>query len=181
MYPIVRLAKDVWRASRQPRLENPTDTNITHHICWPQDLDFMMELNNGRMLSLYDLGRFALATRIGLIGVVRQQKWGLSMAGHNIRYRRNIRPFERFEMRSRVVCWDDRFTYMEQSMWKGSGECASHMVSRVALTQGGKLIAPNNIPKAMGRDQTSPPMPGWVAQWVKTEVKRPWPPMQETQ
>lgn len=179
MFPFVRLIKDVALARRQPRLARLTDMHVSHHICWPHDLDIWLELNNGRALSLYDLGRSALAERTGLITILRQRKWGLTMAGTSTRFRRRIHGFERFEMRSRALCWDDRFVYLEQSMWKRSGDCASHVLYRAAVTDKNGIVAPQKVLAALGQDETSPAMPDWVRNWTKADATRPWPPMQE--
>ncbi len=179
MFPFVRVLKDVYLASRQPRFEALTQTHVSHHICWPHDLDFFLELNNGRAMSLYDIGRTAMAQRAGLLEVVRRERWGLTMAGSTTRFRRRIFGFERFEMRSRATCWDDRFMYLEQSMWKKNGECASHVLFRAAVTDRNGLIPPTRVLQAMGRDDASPEMPDWMQAWCAAEDKRPWPPMQD--
>lgn len=178
MFPFVRIAKDLVLARRLPRFETLTDTHISQHICWPHDLDFWLELNNGRALSLYDIGRTAMAQRAGLIDVIRRERWGLTMAGSFTRFRRRIHGFERFEMHSRALCWDDKFMYLEQSMWKRNGECASHVLFRAAVTDKRGLIAPDRVLEAMGRTDPSPQMPDWVLAWVAAEDKRPWPPIQ---
>ena len=179
MFPFVRILKDMFFASRLPPLENLTDTHISQHICWPHDLDFWLELNNGRAQSLYDIGRIAMGQRAGLVAVLRREKWALTMAGSCTRFRRRIHGFERFEMRSRVICWDNKFTYIEQSMWKKGGECASHVLCRAAVTDKNGIIAPNRVWSAMDQDTPSPEMPAWVAAWCAAEDHRPWPPMQD--
>lgn len=179
MFPFIRAAKDLVVATRQPPLAQLTDAHISHHICWPHDLDFWLELNNGRALTLYDIGRFAMAQRAGLIAALRRENWGLTMAGSCTRFRRRIHGFERFEMRSRAVCWDDKFTYIEQSMWKTNGECASHVVYRAAVTDKNGIVGPERVLEAMGQRADSPPMPKWIAAWCATEDQRPWPPMQD--
>jgi acyl-CoA thioesterase FadM len=177
MFPFVRLAKDMIVARRQPAI-GMTDLHVSHHMVWPWDLDMFAELNNGRTLTLYDLGRMGLGWRAGLIAALKEQKWGMTMAGSSARYRRRLRMFERFEMRSRAVCWDDKFTYLEQSMWKANGECASHVLYRSAVTDRNGIVSPERVLAAMGQDVISPPMPDWVAAWVEAEAVRPWPPMQ---
>ena len=62
MYPFIRMAKELLVFRNAPRLALG-DTHISHHICWPWDLDVWMELNNGRTLTLYDLGRIPMAHR----------------------------------------------------------------------------------------------------------------------
>ena len=177
MFPFVRFIKDITMARRMPALTSFDEVHVSNHICWPWDLDFFAELNNGRTLTLYDLGRFGMAQRGGLIAALFKHKWGLTMAGATVRYRRRITAFERFEMRSQAVCWDDRFMYLEQSMWKRNGECASHVIYRSALTEKGKGIPPARMAEALGQSPISPPMPDHIAAWVAAEAKRPWPPM----
>ena len=179
MFPFIRLAKDVFLASRQPPLNQITDTHISQHICWPQDLDMFLELNNGRALTLFDLGRIGMAQRTGLITVLKRKKWGLTMAGSCTRFRRRIRGFERFEVRSRVVCWDARFTYIEQSMWKRNGECANHVLYRAAVTDKNGLISTDRVMAALCLNLAQPEVPDWIANWIAAEDTRPWPPMQD--
>lgn len=179
MYPIFRMAHSIWRARKAPQ-SGPFDVYVSHHVCWPWDIDMWMELNNGRTLTLYDLGRIPLAQVNGLLDVVRRKRWGLTMAGVVVRYRRRIRAFERFEMRSRLLCWDERFFYLEQSMWKRNGDCANHAVYRAAVTDRNGIVASDIVAKAMNRpDLVSPEMPEWVALWLQAEAARPWPPMQD--
>ncbi|MFD3191248.1 acyl-CoA thioesterase [Sedimentitalea sp. HM32M-2] len=179
MFPVFRLIKDMLIARRQPPLPL-TGTHVSRHICWPWDLDLWMELNNGRAMTLYDLGRSMNAQRVGLVRAVTQNRWGMTMAGSSVRFRRRIRGFERFEMRSRAVCWDDRFLYLEQTMWKRSGECASHVLFRAAVTDRNGIVPIDRVLAAMGRSGAqSPEMPDWIAGWCHADAGRPWPPMQD--
>ncbi len=179
MFPVVRLIKDMLLARRLPPLAL-TETHVSRHICWPWDLDLWLELNNGRAMTLYDLGRSANAQRVGLVRAIARQRWGMTMAGSTVRFRRRIRGFERFEMRSRAVCWDDRFIYLEQSMWKRDGECASHVLFRAAVTDRNGIVPPARVLAAMGlAGAPSPEMPGWIRAWCAADADRPWPPMQD--
>ncbi len=38
MYPFIRMAKELWISRNQPQLELG-EIHISHHICWPWDLD----------------------------------------------------------------------------------------------------------------------------------------------
>ena len=49
----------------------------SYHICWPWDLDFWFELNNGRALTLYDLGRIPFSGRSGFSKVIFKKNMGL--------------------------------------------------------------------------------------------------------
>ena len=80
MYPFGRLVWQMIIASRQPKLSN-WDEHTSHHYCMPWDVDMFGEMNNGRVLTFTDLGRFPLALRGGLIKVIWRNKWQLTMAG----------------------------------------------------------------------------------------------------
>lgn len=174
MYPFIRLLKEFWVHRNAPPLP-PLGTHVSHHICWPWDLDLWMELNNGRTLTLFDLGRLPLAGRVGLISVLKRERWSLTMAGAAVRYRRRVRMFERVEMRSRAVGYDDKFFYLEQSLWKGD-TCCSHIVYRSAVTDRNGIVPPLRVAEAWGSDIPNPDLPAWIKTWIDAEATRPWPP-----
>ena len=87
MYPSLRLGIELALARRSPPLALGA-VHVSHHTCWPWDIDPWLELNNGRTLTLYDLGRVPLAARSGLVRALRANRWGLTVAGSSVRYRR---------------------------------------------------------------------------------------------
>ncbi|MCB1333532.1 MAG: thioesterase family protein [Roseivivax sp.] len=176
MYPLIRMAK-AWAMARKAKPLPVLGEHVSHHMCLPWDLDIWHELNNGRTLTIYDLGRIPLVMRTGLWATVRRHGWGLTMAGATVRYRRRIRVFERITMRSRAVYWDARFLYLEQSMWTAGGECANHVVYRAAFTGPGGIVPPAQVMAAQGHTRPSPPAPPFVAAWIEAETLRPWPPV----
>ena len=86
MFPFVRMIKDIVLARNLPPLADFSEIHESTHICWPWDIDFFGEMNNGRVLTIYDLGRFASAQRGGLIKALYVNKWGLAMAGAMVRW-----------------------------------------------------------------------------------------------
>lgn len=178
MYPVLRLIWQLFIHRRSPHLP-VTGTHVSHHYCMPWDIDLWRELNNGRTLTIYDLGRIPLARRVGLVALLRRHRWGLTIAGASVRYRRRITVFERIEMRSRLITWDARFAYIEQSMWKASGECANHVLYRAALTGDGGIIPPARVMAELRHPDPAPRAPEWVHAWIEADAQRPWPPMQE--
>jgi acyl-CoA thioesterase FadM len=174
MYPFLRLALGMARARRQPPLDLVA-AHVSQHRCWPWDLDPWVELNNGRTLTIYDLGRLPLALRTGLAATLRAQGWGLTVAGVSVRYRRRVRAFDRITTVSRCLGWDARFLYVEQAMWV-RGEAASNILLRMAVTSRDGIVAPAAVLAAMGRPADGPALPDWVQAWIAAEALRPWPP-----
>jgi acyl-CoA thioesterase FadM len=178
MYPVPRLLFQAWRHRATPPLDL-FDTHESEHICWPWDLDIFGELNNGRALTIYDLGRIPWSARIGLTTTLRRQRWQVAVAGASVRYRRRVRAFDRIRMLTRGLGWDARFFYVEQSMRLPSGEVASHVLIRSAVTDRSGIVAPARVLAAMGLDLPSPDLPQWARAWTEAESFRPWPPMED--
>ncbi|MCC5955976.1 MAG: acyl-CoA thioesterase [Natronohydrobacter sp.] len=174
MYPIFRFLKEILKFRNAPAL-GLLETHVSHHRCWPWDLDPWIELNNGRTLTLYDLGRIPMGMRTGLTSMLRAQGWGITVAGNTTRYRKRIKAFQRFEMRSRCIGWDARFFYIEQAMWLGK-DCANHILIRSAITSAQGIVPPVRVLEAMGQMQDSPELPGWVQAWIAADAERAWPP-----
>ena len=178
MYPFIRMAKELF-VNKSAQNLSVGEIHESFHICWPWDLDFWFELNNGRALTLYDLGRIPFSGKSGFSRFIFKNRWSMTMAGANVRYRKRIRAFDRIKMQTRTVCWDDRFLYIEQCMWNSKNECAGHIIYRAAFVGKDGIIDPQRIFDEIKLKQQSPKMPDWLRGWVESEKKRPWPPMQE--
>ena len=174
MYPFLRLATNMITASREPALGTDA-THISTHIAMPWDIDMFMEVNNGRLLSLYDLGRFGLAVRIGLIATLRREGWWLTVAGSSVQYRRRLLAFQRYTMHSQAVGRDERFFYLSQSMWRGD-TALSHAFFRTAVVDKGGIVETDRVAVAMGRQDWNPDLPQYARNWIEAEATRPWPP-----
>ncbi len=174
MYPYIRMAKELWTFRNAPKLSILAPHISTHRI-WPVDLDPWRELNNGRTLTLFDLGRIPMSLRMGFKDVARANGWGITVAGNSTRYRRRVTLFQKLTQISRVIGWDARFTYIEQSFWRGD-DCTSHMLLRSAFVGKSGIVPPSEVLAALGQAQDSPPLPDWIAQWVEADALRPWPP-----
>ena len=176
MYPFIRLAHQFWLV-RKTELKDPKATHVSYHRCWPWDIDMFGELNNGRTLTLYDLGRLPMGAQLGLMKSLKRNRWGLTMAGVTVRYRRRIKTFEKFSMKSRFLGWDDKFVYLEQSMWKLDGECAGHAMYRSAVTDKNGIVSPTVVMEDLGLTEVENTIPDWVKNWIDADATRPWPPM----
>lgn len=175
MYPFVRMAYQIWRHRNDGSL-GVDETHVSHHICWPWDLDFMMELNNGRSLTLYDLGRIPYAKRIGLLDVLKKNDWTMAMAGATVRWRRRVRMFQKLKMHTHFLGRDARFIYMLQTLWHGEHPTSS-IVYRIAIANKDGIIPTDKVaaqlPDGYAVEKV---LPEWVQKWIDAENARTWPP-----
>ena len=172
MYPIIRMMRQYLKYRSKPL---PLDgVHVSTHYCLPVDLDVWMELNNGRTLTLYDLGRIPLVRRVGILDMLKQNGWSFTIAGCSVRYRKRVTVFNKLEMRSKIVGYDARFLYIVQSMWH-KGEATSSALLRLAVTGNG--IVPSDVwTKTLGKPDWNPTLPDWVQAWAEAEGQRVWPP-----
>ncbi len=176
MYPVIRMLKELAVHRGAPPLTGSQE-HVSTHLCWPWDIDVWLELNNGRTLTLFDLGRVVLLQRIGAVAALRRNRWAGTVAGASIRYRSRVRMFDRLTIRSRVTGYDARFVYVEQSMWRGA-TCTSHALVRIAVTSRAGIVPTEEVRAAMDLPPSAP-LPPWIAAWAEADAKRPWPPMTE--
>jgi len=175
MYPFLRLGLNLFAARKLPAMD-PLDMHVSQHRCRLVDCDIFGEMNNGRILTLYEMGRFQAAVRMGLWALLKKQRWGLTVAGTSIRYRKRITPFEKYETRTRIATWDERFVYIEQGMYKMNGECASNVLLRTAVVEKGRAVLTARLIEALGVTHPRPEPADWVQNWIDAEATRIWPP-----
>lgn len=132
----------------------------------PSDLDLNFHMNNGRYLALMDLGRFELMLRTGLFrkGVLR--RWMPVVADIKIRYWRSLKPFQKVDLNTRLVSWDERWFYLEQR-FEHKGKLMARALIKVAFVQARHTLPTATVLEVMNTQLENPPLPdefqkGWV-------------------
>lgn len=174
MYPVIRMAKELVKFRNAPKL-GIDEMHVSTHICWPIDIDIFGELNNGRTLTLYDLGRLVMGKRMGLMAALRKNGWGMTMAGASVRYRRRVKMFQKITMKTCALGRDARFIYLHQSMWH-KDQATSSVLYRTAITDKNGIVPTQRVADALGYPDWNPELPAWVVNWIKAEDTRTWPP-----
>lgn len=173
MYPYLRSARVILSAWLGSRIDFDAESVVRMRV-WLGDIDVFSELNNGRHLTLMDLGRFDLAVRSGFLRTVHHEGWGLTVGGASVRFRHRVPPFSRICLRSRVVGHDHRWFYFHQRIEGGDRLCSSALV-RTAVIEKGRLVPVARVLEALEMPDSAPGLPGWVRAWVDAEAQRPWP------
>ena len=174
MYPLIRFFTTSIHAAMSKAIELDAVCE-TSFRCMPWDIDMFFEMNNGRVLTLCDLGRFSLAIRTGLAKALKENSWGLVVAGSTARYRQRVRVFNKITMRTQVVAFDERWFYIVQSMWV-KGQPTSSVLLRTGVTSKGKVVPSNEVLDALGATNLMLEPSEWVKSWINSEENRPWPP-----
>ena len=174
MYPYFRALYFMAKARNMPKI-GLYNWHVATHRAWPWDTDLFGELNHGRILTLFELDRWASTTRIGIMSHVIKQRLMFPVAGLSVRYRKRIPTWQTYRVQTRFLGFDDRFTYVEQSMWQGD-TCMNHLLLRAAIKDKTGTIKPRDFLERFGYDTAQPALPEWTQNWINAEATRPWPP-----
>lgn len=148
------------------------DESRVRFTVFPHDCDLNFHLNAGRFISFMDVARMELLARMRLIRRLLKRGWRPVMGGIVVRYRRSILPFERFDVRSRVLGWDEKWIYLEHIVEKNGVFCASAYV-RTVIRSKERTLAPSEILELAGAAGTpSPALPEFVSTWRDAEDRR---------
>ena len=156
------LAATAWRPALDPR----TATSRLMFRVLPNDLDINLHMNNGRYLTVMDLGRVDLVLRSGLWRAIWKNGWAPTLGAVVIRYRQELRPFERYRLETRLTAWSESIAIMEQTFVVASGPRRGRVAAH-ALVKAGfydrkkrtqipvrRLVAELGLPEA---ESASPP------------------------
>lgn len=151
--------------SRRARcsLLGPVDTEFR---VLPNDLDALFHVNNGVYLTLMDLGRTDLLLRSGVFSKLRKKGWYPVLASETIRFKRSLKLWQRFTIRTRVVGWDERSVYLEQQFISKGSLVAKAVVDARFLAKKGGAVTPEALLQFLEIDTASPTLEPWVATWI---------------
>ncbi|PWC52360.1 thioesterase family protein [Azospirillum sp. TSO22-1] len=160
---LFRLVLVIVASLLRKRLAPMEESRVAFRV-WPSDLDLNMHMTNARYFSVMDLGRLDLVVRSGMAGTMLRNRWRPVLGASTMRFRRPLKPFQRYEVVSRVLCWDDRWFYMEQRAETPQGTAAVAVMQGAFVGKGG-IVAPAAMLREAGMPHESPPMPDFVASW----------------
>lgn len=141
-------------------------TTVVRMRVWPLDLDLNRHVTNGRYFTLADIGRMDYVLRSGAFRVALRHKavpivgdtWG--------KFRRELRLFEAFEIHTRMLGWDDKWTFMEHR-FVSKGRVVGVVVMRGLFRAGRGTVAPGEFALELGLPEQSPSMPPWLTDWSR--------------
>jgi len=135
----------------------PLETDTLKLRVWPNDVDFNFHLNNARYLNVMDYGRIHLLARSGLLKPAIQARWTPVVGGVWITYRRSLGLWARYRLATRLVGWDERWFYFEQTFLGDEGLVAAGWVKGALLDKAG-AVAPQQIMELAQPGIVSPPL-----------------------
>lgn len=161
---IYRLMTIAIKICIHPRKLSVHETSVISWRVWPWDIDINFHLNNGAMLTILDFGRFDYIARIGLLKLILFEKWKPVIGNSLIKFRKSVPLFAKFEIHTRVVCWDEKYVYFEQKVLHQK-KVTGILYAAGLFRKQGLNVSPFEIIEKMGADVKTPPMPEIINLW----------------
>src|ERR1051326_8323636 len=105
MLPILRFAKVFLRVARRGPVDLESGSRIDFRV-WPNDLDLNGHLTNSRYFALMDAARYDMVIRSGTWKVWKEKGGFTVVASQPFRFRRSLKPWARYTIRTRTLGWD---------------------------------------------------------------------------
>jgi acyl-CoA thioesterase FadM len=154
------------RGVREPR------ANVLDEVRFPwrvrlTDVDPPLHMNNGRYLTLTDFGRWYAGARMGLVGPFLRHRWWILVAAARIRFRRELRLGDTFELTTRFISWDHKWLYVAHRFERGNFVHAEATVRAVIRGRGGVVPVAEAL-TAVGFHTPSPPIGDEALGWDRS-------------
>lgn len=146
----------------------PLGESVIRLRVWPNDLDLNGHMNNGRYLTLMDLGRFDLMFRTGMGRAAIRGGWAPIVGSATIRFRRPLNLFQAFELRSRVIGWDEKWFFIEQTFCRNQEFIGSGWIKGLLKSRKG-LVSTREVLAALNFALPSPDLPPGLRLWLQSE------------
>lgn len=134
---------------------------------WPNDLDIYRHVNNGVFLTMMDLGRFDQGLRTGHWQQWNKLGWYPIVVNSTITYRKSLEPWQKFDIETKVIGWDDIAYYVEQRFVRNGEIYAKAIMRGRFLKRSWGILTPKEVMDGSGGwPGEAPVLPEWVKNWA---------------
>lgn len=136
---------------------------------WLNDLDVLRHMNNGVYLSLQDLARVDYMTRAGAAKIISEKGWYPVVASEMIRFKKSLKLFQKFEITTQLISWDDKYLYLEHQFLSGGKLIAIGMIRARFLSKREGMVSPHDLLEALSLDLKAPEFPPHLKSWLDAD------------
>lgn len=166
---IFRVLAVLWGYWRHPGRRHALEPSVLTFRVLPNDLDPNWHMNNGRYLTIMDLGRLDLTLHSGLMRSIIRHRWMPVLGGAVIRYHRSLRPFQVYTLTTRIVGWDAKWLYIEQT-FDVDGKRAATGIVKGLIRAKDRSVPTAEVLHEVGLDLPSPALPPHVQAWIAADA-----------
>lgn len=120
----------------------------------PNDID-ITKVTSDRYSALMDLGRIDYALRCGLRHAMFKKKWIPVATFITIRFRYPLKIFQKYQLKTRIIWWDERTFYCEQIFERNGRVVTTGHMGAIFFNKNGQ-ISSNVVIKEIGQSVIKP-------------------------
>ncbi|AIL12339.1 hypothetical protein IM40_00490 [Candidatus Paracaedimonas acanthamoebae] len=131
----------------------------------PTDLDLNLHMTNSRYLSVMDLGRLDLLLRSKGRTFLFKKKWQAVLGASHIRFRRSLQCFQKFELHSRIIGWDEKWFYIEQRIFSKGQLITIAILKALFISKKGSVPTQkvfSELKVALEKERLTPTIKHWL-------------------
>ena len=147
-----RSARDIWDTYSLP---------MRVHL---GEIDIFMHLNNGKYLSIMDMGRLDMMMRSGAWQAMRDRGWSGVVSAETVSFRKSLKLWQRYTLETKVCGIDERTVFFEHRMVVDGEIFARAYVATRVISDNGPLTRDDLI-EAFGVPENVPELPEWIHEW----------------
>lgn len=158
-----------WRTCREPVEPHLGPSRLDLRV-WLNDLDLFAHMNNGRYLTLMDLGRLHIVMRSGLLRVMRERTWHAAAAVVEMRFRRPLKLWQRFSLITEIVDWDESWFLFDQR-FESAGKVHARAVLQAQFRRSRDRVPTREVLDAVGMRGEPAPAGGRLMSGLAPNVR----------
>lgn len=162
----LRVLLTVISSFRRKRLK-PDEESILSFRVWPTDADVSV-MNNAKYLTIMEMGRIDLMLRTGFLKLSREKRWSAPLASITVQFKKPLKRFQRFRLRTSLAYWDGGCVYVKHLM-EADGETAAIGIARIVILGREGRVSPSEALEALGYTNRSPSIPPFIESLEKSE------------
>lgn len=152
------------RRRKQPATHSLFDVVSQEYRVRLIDIDSNLQLRTGTYTRIMDRRRREHGLLTGLLDHMAKARLNTVLANTEIAYVRELRPYQRFQVHTRLLGWDDKYLYYDQR-FDSQNKLHTHALHRLACLHGGQAAGTSALQEALGHHHPSPPLPEYVENW----------------
>tara|TARA_B100000900_G_C20062379_1_gene506506 strand:+ start:14 stop:535 length:522 start_codon:yes stop_codon:yes gene_type:complete len=170
MYPYLRFVRVIISKRFKSKKDfNSQEEDTINLMVMPQDIDPFLELNNGRYVTLLDLGRFGFGVNVDITKFLKENNWSLTITGTFNNYRHRLRLFQRFQLKTKILGYDENWFYFFQKAVRNNKTYMASLV-KFSFTSKNGIVLPKKVVEAMGENYDPTKIDDWVKDFTKNQL-----------
>ena len=102
------------------------------------DVDLTI-MNNPAMLAITEFGRWDYAVRTGFLKYAWKNDLYLPLASISAQFKRPLKRFQKFQLRTQLICWDEKWLYLGHRIVR-KGKTVAVALAKVTFKKGRERV-----------------------------------------